>query len=178
MEMTLSTADLVLTELRRIIRATQMNAKTLATQSQLTVSQLMVLQHLSASGDMTPRKLSQHVNLTQATVTSLLDRLEERHFISRRRSTEDKRNVHVSLTSEGADQLAKAPQTLHNRFIGQFDVLQSWEQTQILSALQRIANLLDVASIDASPILDVGSLDRSVERVATDSGGAVAPGGN
>jgi len=161
--MKLSVAEQVLTEMRRIIRATQLNAKTLAAHSQLTVSQLMVLQLLSANGEMTPRQLAQHVNLTQATMTTLLDRLEERNFISRRRSSQDKRRVHVTLSQEGAGQLARAPQTLHNRFMTHFDALQSWEQMQILASLQRIAHLLDVASVDASPILDVGSLGRTVE---------------
>jgi DNA-binding MarR family transcriptional regulator len=167
--MTLGTAEQALTELRRIIRATQINAKALAVQSQLTVSQLMVLQLLNAHGELTPRQLAQHVNLTQATITTLLDRLEERNFVSRRRSDQDKRRVHVALTKEGAKQLAQAPQTLHSRFTIQFGTLQAWEQTQILSALQRIAHMLDVASVDASPILDVGSLQRSAEPAARDS---------
>ncbi|MGE0113349.1 MAG: MarR family winged helix-turn-helix transcriptional regulator [Steroidobacteraceae bacterium] len=162
----MSIEEQVLTELRRIIRATQINAKTLATHSQLTVSQLMVLQLLKGGGELTPRQIAQHVNLTQATVTSLLDRLEERSLISRRRSSEDKRRFHVTLTAEGANQLARAPQTLHNRFMSHFSSLQSWEQTHILSALQRIAHLLDVASVDASPVLDVGSLDRTVDHAA------------
>lgn len=169
--MTLSTAEQALTELRRIIRATQINAKALAAHSQLTVSQLMVLQLLSAHGELTPRQLAQHVNLTQATVTTLLDRLEERNFISRRRSDQDKRRVHVTLSNEGAKQLARAPQTLHSRFTIQFGKLQAWEQTQILSALQRIAHFLDVASVDASPILDVGLLERPAEPVARDGDG-------
>ncbi|MGE0188178.1 MAG: MarR family winged helix-turn-helix transcriptional regulator [Steroidobacteraceae bacterium] len=167
--MMLTTAEQVLTELRRVIRATQINAKTLAAHSQLTVSQLMILQLLSANGEMSPRQLSQQVNLTQATITALLDRLEERSLISRRRSNQDKRRVHVTLTNEGTNQLARAPQTLHNRFISQFNVLQSWEQTQILSTMQRIAQLLDVASIDASPILDVGSLDRTASRATPET---------
>jgi DNA-binding MarR family transcriptional regulator len=167
--MKLGVAEQVLTELRRIIRATQLNAKTLAAHSQLTVSQLMVLQLLSANGEMTPRQLAQHVNLTQATMTALLDRLEERRFISRRRSNQDKRRVHVTLSLEGATQLAGAPQTLHSRFMSQFDALQSWEQMQILASVQRIAHLLDVASVDASPILDVGSLSRAAEPSTRDS---------
>ena len=163
MNVKLGTAEQVLTELRRIIRATQLNAKILAAHSQLTVSQLTVLQLLSTHGELTPRQLAQHVNLTQATMTALLDRLEERHLISRRRSDADKRRVHVTLSQEGVNQLARAPQTLQHRFMTHFNALQNWEQTQILSALQHIAQLLDVASLDAAPILDVGSLARSVE---------------
>ena len=158
--MTLSVEEQVLTELRRIIRATQLNARHLATRSQLTVSQLMVLQLLKANGEMTPRQIAQQVNLTQATVTTLLDRLTERNLISRRRSSEDRRRVHIALTGEGAARLARAPKTLHDRFIAHFGRLQPWERSQILATLQRIALLLDAASVDASPVLDVGSLDR------------------
>ena len=160
--MSLSIEEQVVAELRRIIRATQLNAKTLATSSQLTVSQLLVLQLLKSAGEMTPRQISQHVNLTQATVTTLLDRLEERQLISRRRSEADKRSVHVGLTELGTAQLVQAPRTLQDRFLMHFNQLQDWEQMQLLSSLQRIAQMMDAASLDASPVLDVGSLDRGV----------------
>lgn len=160
--MTLSLEEQVLIELRRIIRATQNNAKNLAQSSKLTVSQVMVLQMLKSQGDMMPRDIAQQMNLTQATVTTLIDRLVERDLVSRRKSSQDKRRVHVSLTETGAAQLKHAPQTLQHRFLQHFGRLQSWEQTQILASLQRIAELMDVASLDASPVLDVGSLDRSV----------------
>lgn len=158
-----SIEEQVLIELRRILRATQLGARTLARESGMTTSQLVVLQILKSQGEMTARQIAQSMNLTQATVTSLLDRLQDRGWITRRRGEQDRRRVHVRLSPEGERQLERTPQSLQERFVGQFSALQSWEQTAILATLQRVAHLLDAASIDASPVLDIGRIDRPAE---------------
>lgn len=161
-----SIEDQVLIELRRILRATQLNARDLARVSGMTTSQLIVLQNLKAHGEMTPRQIALSMNLTQATVTSLLDRLQERGWIIRRRGEQDRRRVHVQITEAGRKQLERTPESLQQRFVTQFKSLQSWEQTSILAALQRVAHMLDAASIDASPVLDVGRIDRPAEETS------------
>jgi DNA-binding MarR family transcriptional regulator len=158
-----SIEDLVLIELRRILRATQLGARTLARDSGMTTSQLIVLQSLNAQGEMTARQIAQSMNLTQATVTSLLDRLQERGWITRRRGEQDRRRVHVQLTKTGRQQLERTPESLQERFVKELEKLQGWEKSAILASLQRVAHMLDAASIDASPVLDVGRLDRPAE---------------
>jgi DNA-binding MarR family transcriptional regulator len=158
-----SLQDQVLIELRRIMRATQLSARTLARESGMTTSQLIVLQLLKAQHEMTARQIAQSMNLTQATVTSLLDRLQERQWITRTRGEKDRRKVHVSLTPAGERQLKQTPESLQERFVNHFGALQSWEQSSILAALQRVAHLLDAASIDASPVLDIGRIDRAAD---------------
>jgi hypothetical protein len=49
---------------------------------------------------------------------------------------------------------------LQYQFTRQFGDLQEWEQTMILASLQRVAHMMDAQHIDASPVLDVGLLDR------------------
>ena len=148
----------VLVELRRIIRATQLNAKQLARETGLTTSQLVVMELLKNEGEMTPRAIAQSMNLTQATVTSLLDRLESRGYLTRQRRERHRRTVHITPTEQGDAQLANAPESLQQRFVKDFRGLESWEQHSILASLQRLAHLLDAASIDAAPVLDVGPL--------------------
>lgn len=151
----------VLMELRRIIRTTQLHAKSLARESGMTPSQLVALQMLQSEGEMTATQIADALNLTQATVTALLDRLQERHWIERRRREGDLRRVHIKLTEQGERQLQQAPESLHQRFLADFRQLQPWEQTAILSALQRVGQLMHAASLDASPVLDVGRIDRA-----------------
>ena len=74
------------------------------------------------------------------------------------RSTKDKRKVHAHLTEDGADLLARAPNPLQEDFIEKFQNLAEWEQTMILSSLQRVAHMMDADDIDASPVLTVGSV--------------------
>jgi len=98
------------------------------------------------------------VSLSQATVTTILDRLEHRKLVYRVRSTQDKRKVHAHLTSEGAEILSRAPNPLQEDFTRKFQSLAEWEQTMILASLQRVANMMDADNIDAAPMLTVGSV--------------------
>lgn len=150
----------VITALRRIIRATDMDAKKLARETGLTVSQLLVLELLSGQDGLTPGQLARTLGLAHATVTNVLDRLEARGLIARRRDAGDRRVVLVGLTAAGARCLARAPSPLQERFLSRFTQLADWEKSAILSALQRVAHLMDAANLDAAPVLDIGAIDR------------------
>lgn len=151
----------VLTALRRIIRATDLHSKHLEKTAGLTAPQLLLMQILSNRKDkMTSGALADEMNLSQATVTTILDRLELRGLVLRQRSTTDKRKVYVTLSDEGARTLKLAPAPLQQYFAQQFQALEDWEQTMIIAALQRIAHMMNAQNLDASPVLDVGPLDR------------------
>lgn len=150
----------VLVALRRVIRATDLHSKHLAKTTGLTAPQILLLQTIRDRGEVTIGELATDVSLSQATVTSILDRLEKRELIYRERSKTDKRKVHAHLTDGAMEVLKSAPIPLQAQFTRQFGDLQEWEQTMIISALQRIAQMMDAQHIDASPVLDIGMLDR------------------
>ncbi len=154
--------DEVLTALRRVIRATDMHSKRLAKTSGLTAPQILLLQAVNRLEGASQGELASEVSLSQATVTSIMDRLEGRGLVERVRSTVDKRRVHVHLTELGQVTLRDAPTPLQEQFARQFDHLQDWEQNMIVTALQRVAHMMDAEDIDASPVLDIGTLDRSL----------------
>lgn len=150
----------VLVALRRVIRATDLHSKHLAKTTGLTAPQILLLQNIRDQGEVTIGELANEVSLSQATVTTILDRLEKRGLVYRERSKSDKRKVHAYLTDEAMDVLKSAPIPLQEQFKRQFADLKEWEQTMMLSALQRVAQMMDAQHIDASPVLDVGVLDR------------------
>ncbi len=157
----------VLVSLRRVIRATDLHSKHLAKTTGLTAPQILLLQTIRDQGEVTIGELASDMSLSQATVTTILDRLEKRELVYRERSKEDKRKVHAYLTDAGHETLKHAPMPLQDHFARQFGDLQAWEQTMIISSLQRVAQMMDAQHIDASPVLDVGTLDRqntSMER--------------
>ena len=145
----------VLVSLRRIIRATDLHSKRMIRECGLTTPQVMVLKAIEELGDVTVRRISNHVSLSQATVTTILNRLEQRDYIERVRSVSDRRIVNARLTVNGRAALAQAPTLLHDKFIENFDALESWEKTQLLASLQRVASMMDAESIDAAPLLDI-----------------------
>lgn len=150
----------VLVALRRVIRATDLHSKHLAKTTGLTAPQILLLQTIRNKGSMTIGELAILMSLSQATVTTIVDRLEKRQLVSRERSTTDKRKVHALLTEDGLEVLKSAPIPLQHQFTRQFEVLEEWEQTMIIASLQRIAHMMDAQDIDASPVLDLGVLDR------------------
>ena len=147
----------VLISLRRIIRATDLQSKRMMKSCGLTIPQAMVLRAIDALGDVTVKRISDDVSLSQATVTTILNRLESRSLVSRSRSQRDRRVVNARLTDKGREVLAAAPPLLHEQFIEHFESLQDWEKTQILSALQRVAVMMDAESIDAAPMPDIAA---------------------
>lgn len=144
--------------LRQILRATEINARALAKNSGLTPSQLILLQVIERGRDTTPSYLSKELSLSQATVTALLDKLEGRGLLIRRRDTSDKRRVYVELTDAGLRTLREAPDSLQARFQERFRNLQDWEQAFLVAALERTVALLDAEELDAAPVLDFGGI--------------------
>ncbi len=165
----MNSIDEVLVALRRVIRATDLHSKRLAKTTGLTAPQILLMQTIRDKGEVTIGELASGMSLSQATVTTILDRLEKRELVFRKRSSEDKRKVHAYLTERAVDMLKEAPTPLQDQFVRLFGDLQEWEKTMIISSLQRVAQMMDANHIDASPVLDVGTLDRQGD-IAADKG--------
>lgn len=153
----------VLSTLRRIIRTIDQNEKELSHLSGLTLPQLLILQTLQAEQPMTTGTLANRMDLAQATVTSILDRLENKKLVERQRNQLDKRKVWIQLTNDGAARLNSAPDTLQSRFVERFQNKKEWEQSLLIAALECIAELLEAPDTRTAPMLDSGELTRSGE---------------
>ncbi len=157
----LNRIDDVLVALRRVIRATDLHSKHLSKTTGLTSPQILLLHTVRDKGNVTIGEIAQDMSLSQATVTTIIDRLEKRELIFRERSKADKRKVHAHLTEKGHEILKTAPVPLQDQFAKHFADLQEWEKTMIISSLQRVAFMMDAQNIDASPLLDIGTPDRT-----------------
>lgn len=150
--------DELLVSLRRVIRAVDIHSKKLNKETGLTSPQLIVMQEIAAHDDVMVKQIAENINLSSATVTSILDRLEPRGLVVRERSTVDKRKVGLHITEAGYAAIKDAPTPLQKHFINRFEKLEEWEQTQLVATMQRIAKMMDAEDIDASPILAVESI--------------------
>ena len=161
----------VLVAIRQIIRSIDLHSRKLNKSTGLTGPQLVILQGLEKGGENhTIRELSNQVNLSQATVTTILDRLEVKNLVVRQRSTIDKRKVHVLLTDKGNELLSNSPKPLQEEFINKFQSMEEWEQNLLLSSVQRIARMMNAEKLDASPYLEVNSIapEKSVQAASTE----------
>lgn len=146
----------ILIALRRITRAIDLQSKRLMKTTGLTAPQLVILQLLRREGELASGAIARAVVLSQATVTSIVERLERGGLVARTRGQTDRRQVFVHLTEAGRAKAEAAPELLQAGFIKAFDKLESWEQHMLLASVERIAELMDAEDLDASPILDVG----------------------
>ncbi|KFG88958.1 putative regulatory protein associated with the ectoine operon [Sphingobium herbicidovorans NBRC 16415] len=154
-------ASLTLRALRRVLRATDIGSRRLATATGLTPSQWLVLREIASRDSPTPGTIATALKFSQATITAIVDRLQELGFVQRQRSDKDKRQFILSSLPPGDAALAEAPDLLQTSFTKRFANLPQWEQAMILAAVERLAMLLDAQDIDAAPLLDSGAIDRS-----------------
>lgn len=162
----MNTHDQILIPLKQMTRSIDMYSKKIERESGLTAPQLIVLKAIARYQYLSGGEIAREVNLSQATVSSILTRLEKKQLISRERSEFDKRKVVISLTQAGYDVLEQAPPLMSQSFIDKFSQLEVWEQNLILSSIQRLAEMMNATDIDVSQFL--------VEPVESDSSNQVA----
>lgn len=156
----------ILVALRKIIRAIDLHSKQLAHHYGLTGPQLIVLKELNRTGSMQVGKLAKTISLSHATVSGIVDRLQKRELLVRERSQVDRRSITVTITEAGTALLASAPSPLQDQFLAELTKLKEWEQTLLLSSLQRIASMMSASDIDASPLLVSGPVSASASDTA------------
>ena len=150
--------DELLISLRKVIRAIDLYSKKLSKEAGLTSPQLLILRAIENEDGVLAKKVADEVNLSTATVTSILDRLESRQLISRERSTVDRRKVLLHLTEQGKVAVKQSPKPLQEHFIKRFEKLDEWEQSMMIANMQRIAAMMDAEDLDAAPVLEVGTI--------------------
>jgi len=136
--------------LRQVNRAVDLHSKQLNKKFGLTGPQLLVIKKIVELKGPMAKMVAEAVNLSPATVTTIIDRLEVNKLVQRKRSDYDKRRVELFVTDKGASLLLQMPQLLPTTFITQFQALGSWEQNQLLSSVQRIVDMMESES-DAIP---------------------------
>ena len=152
-------AKKVIGTLRQIIRAVDLHSKYLAKYMGLTGPQLLLMRYVEANPSIIQSELAILSSLSKATVSDILDRLEEKELVARSRSRSDKRRVEVVITARGAELLKKNPLLLQSEFLKEFTRLEDFEQHQLLSSLQRVANMLMAAAIPPEPLLEGSSFN-------------------
>lgn len=127
--------------IRRLQQDGERHAKRLARFGGLTPVQLMILQVLEDQGPLTASALSGRVSLTAATLSGVLDRLEEQGLLSRERDEQDRRRQWLRVSEAGSVLLAEAPPLLSPEFRARFAALPEWERHNLTAALLRAAEL-------------------------------------
>lgn len=144
----------ILTSIRRIVRAIELYSHSLVSQVGLTSPQLSVLKSVARLSPATPTAIARQLSLSQPTVSGILERLQGKNLVQRVATNGDKRMHSYDLTEQAHQQMASSPPLLQEGFLQRLSKLQDWERSMLLSALQRVANLMDVETLEAQPALN------------------------
>ncbi len=128
---------------RRMVRAAEIHSRDIERLHGISVSQLQVL-WVAAHHDHTPiGRLARETGVSGASLTGLVDRMEEQGLVERVRSADDKRRVLIETTEKGREVLANHPLPFDNRFVNALGQLESWRRTHLLSEMQHVADMME-----------------------------------
>lgn len=136
-------SDEILVELRKIVRAMDLQSRQLQRDCALTSPQLVLLREIVRHEEIAIGTLAANASLSNATATGIVDRLEQRGLVARSRNGKDRRQVLLSSTEAGRALCDEAPPLMQEKFLDSLSGLQQSEQTQMLTALSQLAGMMN-----------------------------------
>ncbi|MEM0155500.1 MAG: MarR family winged helix-turn-helix transcriptional regulator [Thermoplasmataceae archaeon] len=107
------------------------------------VMEMRVLHYLHKEGPSTMTSLSADLDVTGPWITGLVDELEKRNFVTKERSSKDRRVVNVALTEEGEAAVHKGYMVYTEIQNMLFDELSPEEFRQFVSIMKKLENYLN-----------------------------------
>lgn len=145
--------------IRKIIRTVDMDSRKLAAERQITGPQLICLMAIVEKGTITSVEIAKRVHLSPSTIVGVLDRLESKNLIRRQRSSEDRREVSVSATTEGKALAVQTPYPLQFTLDRAMKRMSPQERESIVTSIERLVELLGAQDADTRPLLDIVAHD-------------------
>lgn len=109
----------------------------------VSIKEMHTIDVIGSMPNATPSDISKELLVTLGTVTTSLNNLERKGYIERRRSSIDRRVVHLSLTKKGR-LLYRLHKRFHNRMVMQVvEGMSSEEQKVMQKGLQNLYNFLE-----------------------------------
>jgi DNA-binding MarR family transcriptional regulator len=105
------------------------------------------MRQLLTDGPQPPSELARRIYLSQATVTGILNRLENRSLIKRERIGPDRRVVTISLTDHGSELVKVAPLPLQKHFYDRLNEMPEKKQLQITKILAQVVEMMESQDI-------------------------------
>lgn len=140
----MKTAQHILGSIRRIVDAVDRNNKRVCKPLGLTPAQLICLRELNDAGELAIGALARRVGSSGTTLTGVIDRLEAKGLVQRRRSPLDRRSVRLTITEAGKAALGRLPDGKLDPFFESVESLSRADMDQLDLLLSQIAEQLEV----------------------------------
>ena len=142
-------ADRVVQGLRRVVRALQSFSQDIYRNYGLTAPQLWALKTLQRQEPMPVGRLAAELAVHQSSLSLLIDRLEARGLVRRRRSSQDKRVVELLLTTRGRTLAAEAPEAAQGRLRHALDQMPAARVKEIRQAVEQVVTAMEASDVEA-----------------------------
>lgn len=144
----------VLTDLRIIFREIQAYSKGVERQCLVSATMLWLLREINTAGSLRISEAARALTIHQSTASNLLDKLEKRGLVARRRGGqgEDQRVVTVALTDAGRELLSQAANLNHGPLTEALQRLSTAELSDLGVGLDRLLAVLPGKDLTSGPI--------------------------
>jgi DNA-binding MarR family transcriptional regulator len=134
--------------IRRMLQAKELYNKELKKKYQVSSSQLNCILALYEQGPLSPSQIAGHIMVNSSTVTGIIDRLENKGLVERKRISYDRRVITVELTKTGKHLAENAPPPIQQRVLDGLKSMSRQDIEQIVRSLQRLTNMLSIQDMD------------------------------
>ena len=110
----------------------------------ITGQQLGALRIVALSPQISPHELSERMYLHVSTITGIVDRLVKKGYLTRKRSVEDRRVIHLNVTATGRRVIKRTPLEGMGLLIHSVHKMPAKEIRDILKGLKLILKVMKV----------------------------------
>jgi DNA-binding MarR family transcriptional regulator len=113
----------------------------------VSVAEWVALNQVQRWADMTPARLADAMGMTRGAISKVLDKLQEKKWISRMTSEDDSRVQFLSLTAQGRRVLPELARIANDNDEHFFGALDPDEQTTLRSLLSKLADVHRISNV-------------------------------
>ncbi|HMQ09697.1 MAG TPA: MarR family transcriptional regulator [Oligoflexia bacterium] len=144
----------IIAQLRKLIRAEALFSQEIKNKSGLNASQLACLTELADRGELSFRELSRLIHVSPSSVTKIIDVLEHKFFVQRKREGKDRRVIKAVITAKGNQIVAASPKSMQKKMLEGLAMLSYKNKQQIKADLEQLALLIGAQDLPTGVVLD------------------------
>lgn len=113
------------------------------TKNKLNITEFSVLESLYLKGKQTIQQIGNTILISSGSMTYVIDKLEQKGLLNRNNCPNDRRAIHVTLTTDGMDLMNKILPK-HQKFIdSMFGSLNSEEEETVVKLLKKVSERVE-----------------------------------
>jgi DNA-binding MarR family transcriptional regulator len=141
--------QIITSHLRVLFKSIQQHSKLVEKKCGLTSAMLWMLWELFTTPGMKVSQLAHALSIHISTCSNMLDKLESKGLVKRRRSDQDQRTVQLYITDMGSTMLAKAPRPAQGAMSGALEKISDDNLYKLVDGLKVLVDSLQTKDEDA-----------------------------